>query len=281
MHDEVDRSVKLNLPNLEEPYFVEYLLDESDSFTVSASLGGLLARSRDHFRVPEVQVRVGDYKFDNTNFAGGGGGGSRYDLENFPLDDDYPVLRRYLWLETDSVYKGAVEAISRKRAAMRNINQSDQLDDFAHAEPVHLIQPFQKLALDEKTWVAATRALSAVFARYPDVKTSAGGIARRQWRILCGEFRGHRSAGARKRGVPAGARHGAGVRRHDAARFGDLPRSGRGPSAVRRGNDPRSYPDGGESGVAGARPKGEDYNGPVLFEGKPARRFSPKFWPRT
>ena len=133
MHDEVDRSVKLKLPDLEQPYFVEYLLDESDSFSVSASLGGLLSRSRDHFRLPEEHVRVGDYKFDNTNFAGGGGGGSRYDLENFPLDNAYPVLRRYLWLETDSVYKGAVEAISRKRAAMRNINQSDQLNDFAHA----------------------------------------------------------------------------------------------------------------------------------------------------
>jgi hypothetical protein len=172
MRDEVNRSVKLNLPNLEEPYFVQYLLDQSDSFTVSASLGALLARSRDHFRVPEVEVRVGDYKFDNTNFAGAGGGGSRYDLGNFPLDDDYAVLRRYLWLGTDSVYKGAVEAISRKRAAMRNINQADQLDDFAHAVPVHLVQPFQKLTLDEKTWVSTTRALSAVFARYPEVKTS-------------------------------------------------------------------------------------------------------------
>jgi hypothetical protein len=84
MRDEVNRSVKLNLPNLEAPYFVQYLLDQSDSFTVSASLGALLARSRDHFRVPEVEVRVGDYKFDNTNFAGGGGGGSRYDLGQFP-----------------------------------------------------------------------------------------------------------------------------------------------------------------------------------------------------
>jgi hypothetical protein len=93
MRDEVNRSVKLNLPNLEAPYFVQYLLDQSDSFTVSASLGALLGRSRDHFRVPEVEVRVGDYKFDNTNFAGGGGGGSRYDLGNFPLDDSTTIMR--------------------------------------------------------------------------------------------------------------------------------------------------------------------------------------------
>src|SRR6202044_3536331 len=59
-----------------------------------------------------------------------------------------------------------------KRAAIRNINQNDQLNDFAHAEPVHLIEPFQKLSVDEKTWVGRTRSLSAVFAKYPLVKTS-------------------------------------------------------------------------------------------------------------
>ena len=172
MHDEAARSVKLNLPNLDAPYFVQYLLDQSDSFTVSASLGALLTRSRDRFRVPEIFVRVGDYKFDNTNFAGEGGGGSRYDLGSFPLDDNYNVLRRYLWLGTDSFYKGAVEAISRKRAAVRNINQNEQLNDFARAVPVHLVEPFQKLAVDEKTWVNTTRSLSAIFLKYPDVKTS-------------------------------------------------------------------------------------------------------------
>jgi predicted Zn-dependent protease len=128
--------------------------------------------------VPEVHVRVGDYKFDNTNFAGGGGGfsggggGSRYDLGNFPLDDDYPVMRRYLWLETDAIYKTAVEAISRKRAAMRNINSSEQISDFAHAVPVQFFKPFQKLTIDEKSWEARIRSLSAIFSRYPDVRTS-------------------------------------------------------------------------------------------------------------
>src|ERR1035438_5319975 len=103
--DEAAGSSKLNLPNLEPPYFVEYVLDEADSFAVSANLGGLVSRRRDVFREPEVHVRVGDYKFDNTNFAGGGFGGSRYDLEAFPVENAYPVLRRYLWLGTDFAYK--------------------------------------------------------------------------------------------------------------------------------------------------------------------------------
>ena len=268
MHDEVDRSVKLKLPNLEAPYFVEYLLDESDSFTVAATLGGLTEHSRTKFREPDVQVRVGDYKFDNTNSAGSGGGGSRYDLESFPLDNDYPVLRRYLWLETDSVYKGAVEAISRKRAAMRNINQNDQLADFAHAEPVHFIKPFQRLSLDEKTWANRTRSLSAVFAKYPDVKTSSVELHADN-----GGYYVVNSEGTEVQ-VPenvsyvrarATAQAPDGATLHDVVTFHALDLAHL-PSEEEMS---RSLTKMADELVALARaPKGEDYNGPILFEGE-------------
>jgi hypothetical protein len=66
-------------------------------------------------------VRVGDYQFDNTNYVGSGfpfAGG--YNVDRFPLDADYAVLRRYLWLATDQAYKSAVEAIGRRRLTNRN-----------------------------------------------------------------------------------------------------------------------------------------------------------------
>ena len=47
---------------------------------------------------------------------------------------------------TDSSYKAAVEAIARKRAALRNMQQTDQLNDFAHAEPVKSILPIEAAA---------------------------------------------------------------------------------------------------------------------------------------
>ena len=172
MRDEIERSKKLSIPGLESPYFIEYSIDEQESFTVSASLGGLLSQCRERFRSPDVHVRVGDYKFDNSNFAGGGGGGSRYDLERFPVEESYALIRRYLWLETDSVYKGAVEALSRKRAALRNITQTDQLNDFAHAEAVHYIHDFKPLVVDETAWAGRVRSLSAIFAQFPEVKAS-------------------------------------------------------------------------------------------------------------
>src|SRR4249919_3994189 len=86
MRDEMNRARKLALANLEAPYFVEYVIDEEENFSLSANLGGLLSRRKQRFRSPEAHVRVGDYKFDNSNYVGSGFGfGSRYDLERFPL----------------------------------------------------------------------------------------------------------------------------------------------------------------------------------------------------
>ncbi len=171
----------------------------------------------------KCKMRVGDYAFDNTNYTGGGFGGSRYDLGRFPLENSYPVLRRYLWLEADSAYKGAVEALSRKRAALRNMTQSEKLNDFAHAEPVHHVAPFQHLTMDQDAWTDKVRSLSALFYEVPRHPQLLGRSGSQRWRLHHGQLRRLRSEGARERGGAACARRGAVFRRHDGARRGDLP----------------------------------------------------------
>jgi len=268
MHDEMERSRTLTVSNLEAPYFIEYLMDEEEDFSVTASLGGLVARRHGHFRSPEVHVRVGDYKFDNTNYSGSSFTfGARYDLERFPLEDDYPVLRRYFWLQTDSAYKSAVEAISRKRAALRNLTAGEQLDDFAHAEPVHYIRPFPKLAIDEEAWSDRVRALSAIFAQYPEVKNSTVVLESGDGGYYLvnsegAEVRAPESATYLRAQATAQAPDGMTVR--DAVAFHSL-------EAARMPTDAelnRGVTALAENVVALAHaPKGEDYSGPVLFAG--------------
>ncbi len=268
MHDEMERSRKLTVSNLEAPYFIEYLMDEEESFSVTASLGGLIARRHERFRSPEVRVRVGDYKFDNTNYAGSGfSSGTRYDLERFPLEDAYPVLRRYFWLQTDSVYKSAVEAISRKRAALRNLSASEQIDDFAHAEPVHYIRALSRLAIDEEAWTNRVRALSAIFAQYPEVKNSTVVLESGDGGYYLvnsegAEVRAPESATYLRAQATAQAPDGMTVR--DAVAFHSL-------DAARMPTDAelnRGVAALAENVVALAHaPKGEDYSGPVLFAG--------------
>ena len=68
MRDEVARSRGLTVSGVEPPYFIQYTVDDADSFAISASLGGVVRRQRARMRVPDIDVRVGSYKFDNTNF---------------------------------------------------------------------------------------------------------------------------------------------------------------------------------------------------------------------
>lgn len=266
MRDEIARARKLTFSNLEAPYFVQYVIDQGDGYTVTASLGGLLVRRRNQIRQAEIRVRVGDYKFDNTNFPGGVGG-TRYDLGRWPLDDSYAVLRRYLWLATDSAYKGAVETIARKRAALRNLNESNPADDFSQSQPVQYVRELSHLTVDEEAWAAQIRALSAAFAAYPGVLDS-----RVELDAVAGGYNVVNSEGTvvrapenattlRARAVSQAA---DGMVLHDAVTFLAF--------------DPQHLP--GSAAASGAiremaqnlealakAPKGEDYSGPVLFEG--------------
>jgi hypothetical protein len=184
------------------------------------------------------------------------------------MDNDYPVLRRYLWLETDSVYKGAVEAISRKRAAMRNINQSEQINDFAHADPVHFNKPFEKLQLDEKTWVNRTRTLSAVFAQYPDVRTSDVELHADNGGYYVVNSEGTEAqvpenvAYLRAR---ATAQAPDGMTLHDTVTY-HAPDLAHLPSEEEMTRGITSMAD--NVAALARAPKGEDYNGPILFEGQ-------------
>lgn len=269
MRDEIQRAKSLTIPGLNEPpYFVQYTLDQEENFSVSANLGGLVTRRRQFFRQPDVRVRVGSYKFDNTNFAGGGFGGSRYDLERFPIEDNYALLRRYFWLETDSAYKSAVEAMSRKRAALRNITQTEQIDDLGPAAPMHYLREIPKLAIDEDAWSNRVRALSAIFEKYPDLRTSgvelsstAGGayVVNSEGT----EVRYPETVTTLQAAASAQAADGMSVR--DLIEFHSLDPAHMPADAEME----RAVTKLAENVVALAHaPKGEDYDGPILFEGE-------------
>ena len=267
MRDELARSRTIHLTNLEPPYFVSYSLDDGESYSATATLGGLVSSRRDRFRLPEVEVRVGDYKFDNTNYAGGGFGGSRYDLSRFPLENDYGVLRRYLWLATDSDYKAAVQAISRKRAALKNVAVTEQLNDFAHADPVERIASAQQPRLDEKPLEALARSLSAIFTgfsqlRDSSVEANATATVHYQVNTEGTELRypdvlAYVRVRARAQAADGMVMHDAIVyHTHDPARLTAEPEMRRGVTHL------------AENLVKlAAAPMGDDYNGPILFEG--------------
>ncbi len=171
MKAELKRSMTLSLQKLERPYYVSYTIETGHEWSATAVMGGLLGVTSEPFRYPAMQLRVGDYKFDQTNFAGGGRGAS-YALSGFPLDDDPGVIRQYLWLQTDSAYKSSLDAIARKRAALRSVTVSDELPDFAPAKPNILLRDRPLLKFDDTTWTDRTKRISAIFNNYPNLRAS-------------------------------------------------------------------------------------------------------------
>lgn len=155
-------------------YYIECALDDAKAFRASASLGALFSSNQQAFRVPRVSIRVGDKKFDNTNYVFSEMFmGTRFDPEQFPLDNNMSAMRQVLWLALDRAYKTAIEAIGRKRAALRNITQAEELPDFSDAAPVKLIEAIPNWNPDEEQWKSRIARLSRVFVAFPEVYTSS------------------------------------------------------------------------------------------------------------
>ena len=177
MRDELERSRQLRVVGAggdDVPYFISYTVTDQEDFSVAATLGSITSSTRNRFRIPSVEVRVGGFDFDNTGHVFSGYySGSRFDTGPWPLDDDYQSLREAAWLATDHAYKAAVESIARKRAALNNIAESsEKLPDYSKAEPVTSIAKIAPSKIDEAAWRARTAKLSGIFKAYPEILAS-------------------------------------------------------------------------------------------------------------
>ena len=288
MRDELARSMtELRLDTLPKPYFVAYRLDDVETAEAAATLGSLVRGRDSRTRHLRVELRVGDYEFDNTNFVGMGGGPAFSMLAGLrggallPLDDQYQEIRRQLWLATDGAYKRAVEQLAQKRAALQNQTRTEQLPDFAKEPPAVITDVVPAPPLDRAAAEALVRGLSAAFRAFPEVYSSgvswSAGVART--RYLNSEGSAFtRSSPWLVLGIQASTQAVDGMPLGDAIAF--------------YGGTPSDLPTR-ESLLDSVRalatrltrlrqaPVAELYNGPVLFEGHAAAElFNELFAPR-
>jgi hypothetical protein len=131
-------------------------------------------------RTLSVEVRVGDYQFDSSRFVTMGRGGFAPGSDGAavaPLDDNYDAMRRQLWLATDTAYKRAVSTFARKKAAFQNRAGTDPLADFSRESPVQTIRQSPAPARPAADWLQRVRQISAVFRTTAHVHSSAVSVA--------------------------------------------------------------------------------------------------------
>jgi predicted Zn-dependent protease len=142
LRDELKRSMEqLRLEELDRPYYIAYRVTDTRTLNAMARYGSLAVSNESRRRIFTVELRIGDYSFDNTGSFGIPSMMSRGSFEGteLPLDDDYAVMRRQIWLATDEAYKHAIEAIAAKRAARISQQRSDSLPDFVKMAPTNTL----------------------------------------------------------------------------------------------------------------------------------------------
>jgi len=181
MRDEMARSVDMQLSGLAKPYFLAYRIQEITDVSVSANLGSLVTSRDTRSRLLHVELRVGDYKLDNSNFLSLGArpGGSFSAGQQIAIDDDYSEIRREIWLATDAEYKKAVEQLAAKQAALQNQSHGDDVPDFSRERPNKYLEKPKPPSIDTLALEAAARQVSSVFRQMPELQSSRASIEAR------------------------------------------------------------------------------------------------------
>ncbi|MBZ5525106.1 MAG: peptidase U62 [Acidobacteriia bacterium] len=158
---------KLQLGQLQRPYYIDYQVTEYQDYTTDATLGALLDDQTMIGRVVRVVVRIGDYKQDS--YFGEGQG----TLEGMiPIDDNEMALRHQIWLATDKAYKAALSGLTEKQAALKNVQVENEVADFSQEKPAESIQPTASLTLDRNVWRQTLRSTSDLFRSDPSLERS-------------------------------------------------------------------------------------------------------------
>jgi TldD protein len=174
LHDELERSrERLVLPGQDKPYYIEYRLLDLDERTISAEFGSVVSSTTTTSRSMSVDVRVGNYKLDSSNFLSDQGfRGFLGSTGSVGIDRDYDSLRQDLWLATDQAYKQALDSLSHKRATLRALANAPTVDDFSVVAPVTLVEPRLEPDWSSRNWEAEAKAVTAVLRNYPQISNT-------------------------------------------------------------------------------------------------------------
>ena len=184
MRDEIKRTMnELNISSLQKPYYIEYKLVFRNPFTVSSTLGSIVDQSNQKSANLNVGVRVGNYKFDNTNFFdfgmslfGSGDEEEKFKNRQIPYEVDYESLRRELWLATDAAYKQVTETYTKKETTLKNRVRKDTTYDFLKVQPSKNYFDIEYPEFDTDYFIKLTKDLSSVFIDYPEIYISTASI---------------------------------------------------------------------------------------------------------
>ena len=175
LQDEMERTLndlKDEENNSGEIYFVSYRVIDTRYETHNYELGGLVTSQRAGDRYLYVDLRIGSYEVDQSNFMGRGVS-SFEGQEILPLEDDYDEIRRVAWRVTDRVFKSRINAFAQKQTALANQSSTEERDPDFTEEPAFEYRSDHKFDSDSpEAFTQAGKDLSGLFLDVSDIYSS-------------------------------------------------------------------------------------------------------------
>jgi TldD protein len=174
MKQELARSMQILHEQPVPPYFLSYEITEVRNVAVGGSFGTLTHSSESHHRLLDIDLRVGDYKLDNTHEIRGGNPYAaffdRYTSIELPIEDDPDTLRSVLWYQTDKKYKRAAEQFTKVGTNVQvKVAEEDKSADFSREPAEKFSEPVVPVNADRRVWEEKIRKYTAPFAKYGDI----------------------------------------------------------------------------------------------------------------
>jgi predicted Zn-dependent protease len=178
MKDELARSMgQLKLEGEAAPYYLSYMVEDSYMVGVAAECGGVMANTESRTRSVKIDLRVGSYAQDNSNFISGGSSisgliSSIAGSARLPIDDDYYVLRRELWMATDRAYKSALDNLKKKKSHLQNTVQTESIPDFSKGSATSSLATEITMAFDRSRLAQQVDQVAKLLTGRQDIQRS-------------------------------------------------------------------------------------------------------------
>lgn len=174
--NEINRTMKGLKDKPNPPYFISYYITETQSYRLSGTNGVIEDKTHDSTKMLDIQVRVGDYKFDNTHLIRGNPLNFNTSMGRIelPFVDDEKAIAKTMWFATDKAYKNAIE---RYEKALTNskvkVQEEDTSADFSIEKPEVFIQNGQLYRLNLDKFQDMIKRLSGKFAQHKWILNSS------------------------------------------------------------------------------------------------------------
>jgi predicted Zn-dependent protease len=151
------------------PYFLSYYIADARNARISSTLGVIQNSDIDSSRILDIQIRIGNYDFDNTHLIRGNplNFSTSFGRIPLPFNDDETAIINKMWFATDQAYKNAIE---RYEKALTNtkvkVKEDDSSADFTKEKPIISFQKGKLFTINADKFIPMLNRLSAKFNAY-------------------------------------------------------------------------------------------------------------------